>query len=75
MMSRDSGETLAEALDKYMSRESRSVSWLYRATGIPKPTLRNWREGRIKRPRDWRDVARIARALRLNAAGANRLLQ
>ncbi|MCP4427836.1 MAG: hypothetical protein GY803_25415, partial [Chloroflexi bacterium] len=44
-------------------------------TGIPKPTLRNWREGRIKRPRDWRDVARIARALRLNAAGANRLLQ
>lgn len=66
---------LDEVLDEYMSREQRSNDWLAEATGLSKATIRNWREGKVKRPRNWQDVAKIAIALHLKLAETDRLLQ
>ena len=63
-----------EVLGEYIIREQRSSDWLAKTTDIPEPTIRNWREGKVKRPRSWRDIVKVAVALHLNSNETTRLL-
>jgi hypothetical protein len=47
---------------------------LARMSGLPKTTLINWLDGRVKRPRRWQDVLTVADALRLRQNQADNLL-
>lgn len=44
------------------------------ASGLSRKTIESWREGTVKRPREWRDLLRLAQAMRLTKAEVNRLL-
>lgn len=43
-------------------------------SGIPKTTIVNWLTGRVRRPRRWQALIKLASALRLNTADTNALL-
>jgi PAS domain S-box-containing protein len=47
--------------------------WLSKLTGIPKPTIVNWLEGRVARPRSADVLETISDALRLSFAERERL--
>lgn len=69
------GSTFAELLDHFMGRREYSAGQLSALAHIPKRTIANWREGRVSRPRAWRDLVRVAAALRLSEREANELLE
>lgn len=48
---------------------------LAEAAGLPLDTLLNWTKGRVRRPRSWRDVAQVGRALHLSAVEADALFR
>ena len=48
---------------------------LSRRSGVSKATIVNWKEGTVGRPRDWRHVVDIARALELERDEVNTLLE
>jgi predicted ATPase len=70
------GSSFAEQLAASMRRAHFKVTpgLLSKLSGLPKPTLVNWLEGRVKRPRRWQDIARVADALRLSEPSASALL-
>lgn len=45
-----------------------------RLSGVSRRTLENWITGRTARPRDWRPIVKVAKALRLTTAETDRLL-
>ena len=45
-----------------------------RLAGLPRRTVANWHDGVVTRPRNWLDVVKLARALRLLRNEANELL-
>ncbi len=53
---------------------SMSPGLLAKLSGTPKGTIVNWLDGRVRRPRRWQDVARVAAALRVGVVDADRLL-
>lgn len=67
--------TLSDVLGRYVTRAHTSLSRLARLSGIPKQTLANWLEGRIRRPRRWLDLVKVATALHLTEAEADDLLR
>jgi transcriptional regulator with XRE-family HTH domain len=66
---------LAETLCHYVKRSGCTVSQLARLTDVPHPTLVNWLEGRVKKPRYWDALLRVAAVLNLNEEEATTLLQ
>jgi tetratricopeptide (TPR) repeat protein len=68
------GLSLADVLAGYIKRARYTPGLLSRLTGLPKATVVNWLEGRVRRPRDWRAVVRVADALRLSEQDADTLL-
>lgn len=66
---------LAETLYHYVKRSGCTVSQLARLTEVPHPTLVNWLEGRVKKPRYWDALLRVAAVLNLNEEEATTLLQ
>jgi len=68
-------DDFSELLDQYIKQAGRTVKWLAKQSQIPEETIKNWRRGRTKKPRHWRDVLELAKALRLNLAEATKLLQ
>lgn len=66
---------LADVLTTYINRSGYTTGQLAKLTGIPKPTIVNWMEGRVKRPRVYHDLIRLASVLHLDEAEANHLLQ
>lgn len=67
-------EFFDDVLGEYVRRAAYTPGQLSRLTGIPKQTLVTWLEGRVRKPRNWRDLLRLAAALRLHEEEANRLL-
>lgn len=65
----------AETLRHFIDRSGFSVSQLARLTDIPHPSLVNWLDGRVKKPRYWDGLARLAAVLGLDEKGATALLQ
>ena len=64
-----------ELLGRYVSQGGYSYGQLARLSGLPKRTIAHWLEGIVTRPRDWRDLVRLAAVLHLDETQVNRLLQ
>jgi tetratricopeptide (TPR) repeat protein len=67
--------SFAELLGRYVSQGGYSYGQLARLSGLPKRTIAHWLEGIVARPRDWRDLIRLASALRLDETRTDQLLQ
>ena len=62
-------------LEHFIYRSGFSLGQLSRLTAVPKRTLANWVAGRVKRPRHFEDLLKVAAALHLAPHEASRLLQ
>ncbi len=68
-------ETFAEVLGQFLGRMEYSAGQLAKLSGVPKKTIVNWLAGRVRRPHQWQQIVRVADALHLTEAEADRLLQ
>lgn len=68
-------ELLSEVLGRHLTRSHSSVNRIASLAGVPKQTISNWLESRIKKPRRWQDVIKVATALQLSVADTNALLK
>jgi tetratricopeptide (TPR) repeat protein len=66
--------TLSEVLGQAMRRVGVGAQTLSKLTGVPRTAIDNWRDGVVRRPRDWRPLLRIARVLSLSHEEADELL-
>jgi len=66
--------SFTDVLNEYVGRSAYRPGQLARLTGVPQMTIVNWLGGRVKQPRIWQDVVRLARALRLNLPETDALL-
>lgn len=55
----------AEVLGQFVRRSGYTSGQLSRLSGVPKPTIVNWLEGRVKKPRRVEDLVRLAQVLHL----------
>ena len=65
---------LADVLSEYVNRSGYTTGQLAKLTAVPKPTIVNWLEGRVKRPRDHVDLLRLAAVLHLTDGEMTQLL-
>lgn len=66
---------LAVVLRQYLDRPSFTADRLAKLSGLPKPTIVNWLDGWVRKPRQWQDLIKAAIALDLDEADATALLQ
>ena len=66
---------LAENLRKFVKRSGYTAGQLAKLSGLPKPTIVNWVEGRVRRPRGVDDLLRLTAVLHLTTSEASELLQ
>jgi hypothetical protein len=67
--------SFTKVVNRYVHRSGYTPGQLARFSGVPQMTIVNWRQGRVKKPRAWQDVVRLAQALRLRRDEANELLR
>lgn len=74
-MPAQSEESFAETLGGYVHQRGYTYGQLAHLSGLPKRTIAHWLEGIVRRPRDWRDLVKLAAVLHLDETQATRLLQ
>ncbi|MCC6601557.1 MAG: hypothetical protein IT327_00010 [Anaerolineae bacterium] len=57
-----------------LMRSGYNACQVARLAGLPRRTVANWHDGVVTKPRNWLDVVKLARALRLPRNEANKLL-
>lgn len=67
--------TFEAVLNHFIQQSHLSVGQLHRLTDIPLETIKNWVEGRSRRPRVASDIIKLAAALHLTREETNQLLQ
>ncbi len=65
----------SDTLKYYVKRSNYTPGQLAHLCDIPKNTLVNWLKGRVRRPRNWQDLFRLATVLHLDRAETTALLQ
>lgn len=73
----------AEVFETYVKRDGRRIRQLSHATQelfqeshkVPHTTIYRWLKGQVKKPRNWIDILKLARTLRLTELEADKLLQ
>lgn len=65
----------ADVLKQYIDASHYSLGQLSRLSGIPKSTIVNWLQGRVKRPRTFDDLLKLAAIIHLSEAETTRLLK
>jgi transcriptional regulator with XRE-family HTH domain len=75
----DDGELRAlvfsSILQGYARRQRRTAAQLSRLSGVPKSTILNWLSGKVKKPREWQQIAKLAGTLSLTGSEVNDLLE
>ena len=66
---------LADLLTQFIKRSGYTPGQLAKLSGVPKPTIVNWMEGRVRRPRTLNDLVRLTAVLHLTELEASQLLQ
>lgn len=61
-------------LNQFVQRSAYTPGQLASLSTVPKTTIVNWLNGRVRRPRGWRGVVELAVAMRLTEAEADQLL-
>ncbi len=64
----------ADVLEKYVIRSGYTTGQLAKLSGVPKPTIVNWLQGRVRRPRGLPDLLRLTAVLHLSEPEASELL-
>ncbi|MCB8962035.1 MAG: AAA family ATPase [Ardenticatenales bacterium] len=67
-------DQFATVLERFVGRSAYTPGQLAGLAALPKTTIVNWLNGRVRRPREWQGVAALAVALRLTEAEADELL-
>lgn len=67
-------DDFAETFSRLLDETGYTPGQLGQRSGLPKTTLINWRNGRVRRPRHWQDLVQVALAMRLNADETDALL-
>lgn len=67
-------EHFGDVFAAYMKKVGQTDGRLAELTGVPKPTIVSWREGRVRHPRNILDVLSVAEGLRLTQAELDKLL-
>lgn len=57
-----------------LNRSGYNICQVARLSGLPRRTVANWLDGVVTKPRNWLDVVKLARTLRLPFNEANKLL-
>lgn len=65
----------ADVLGQYVHQAGYTPGQLARMTGIPKTTIVSWLEGSVKKPRQWRDMIKLAVLLHLGIPQLTALLR
>ena len=65
---------LEDVLRKYVLRSGYSASQIAQRSAVPKSTIVNWLQGRVKKPRDWQDLTAVASSLNVNEFEVTELL-
>lgn len=65
----------ADVLHQFVQRSAYTAGQLSRLTGIPKPTILSWLDGRVQRPRTHSDMVKLAEAMHLSPLEAAELLR
>jgi tetratricopeptide (TPR) repeat protein/transcriptional regulator with XRE-family HTH domain len=65
----------ATVLSQRVKQAGCPIARIARLTGVPRETIVNWLRGTVKKPRNWRNLAQVARVLHLNETEASELLQ
>lgn len=65
---------LADVLGAFVKRSGYTSGQLSKLSGIPKPTIVNWLEGRVRKPRGVSDLLSLCLTLHLSEAEASALL-
>ncbi len=68
------GRSYRDVLEGFIVRSLYSSGQLSKLTGVPLETIKNWRSGKVQRPRNWHDIVNIARALHLQKHELDTLL-
>lgn len=66
---------LADVLGQYVAKLAYTPGQLARLSGLPQATIVNWLEGRVKKPRRWQGLAKLAAVLHLNRFEISDLLE
>lgn len=64
-----------ETLQRFVTQSGYTAGQISRTTGIPKATLTNWLQGRVRKPRNVTDLLKLADALHLDGSEASHLLR
>jgi predicted ATPase/Tfp pilus assembly protein PilF len=67
--------SFADVLNRYVSRSLYTAGQLHLLTRVPEDTIVNWLKGRVRKPRNWQELVKIAKALHLSMEEADMLLQ
>lgn len=70
----DGSDKFTELLIQFQQQKGYTPGQLARRSGLPKMTIINWLQGRVKRPRFWQDVIKLAQAMNLNRPEEENLL-
>lgn len=57
--------TLNETLDHFLKQAGLSLTKAAERSGLPRDTLKKWKEGTVTRPRQWHGLVQLAAALQL----------
>ncbi|HEU5015103.1 MAG TPA: tetratricopeptide repeat protein [Roseiflexaceae bacterium] len=63
-----------DVVNRYVRRSYYSAGQLAMRTGLPKETIVNWLEGKVRKPQQWHGLIKLAAALYLNEAETDELL-
>jgi hypothetical protein len=66
--------SFAHVVGECLVRSGYNACQVARLAGLPRRTVANWHDGVVTKPRNWLDVVKLARALRLPRNEANKLL-
>jgi tetratricopeptide (TPR) repeat protein len=63
-----------ELISRYINEKGYSPGQISKMARVPKASIVNWMNGRVKQPRGWSQLLKVARVLGLDEAHVNRLL-
>ena len=65
----------ADLLEQVVARSAYTPGQLAHLSGLPKSTIVNWLNGRVRKPRDWQPLVKLLTVLRLGETEASTLLE
>ncbi len=69
------GDPFHVVLAVFVERAGLALDDLAMLSAVPIETIKNWLEGKVRRPRSWQDIVRLGSVLHLTVSEMDKLLQ